>query len=95
MISTQRLIISMLNELQKQRNEINELRQEIIKIKTDKETKEKESLNEVEEKKLIQPSSFMFPEKVYEQLYISSSSTSEASSVIDNTDYQKDIIDNK
>lgn len=95
MISTQRLIISMLNELQKQRNEINELRQEIIKIKTSQETKEKEPSIEGMEKNLIQPSSFIFPEKVYEQLYISSSSTSEASSVIDNTDYQKDIIDNK
>lgn len=95
MISSQRLIISILNELQKQRNEINELRQEIIKIKTNQKTKEKESSIDVMEKNLIQPSSFIFPEKVYEQLYISSSSTSEASSVIDNTDYQKDIIDNK
>lgn len=95
MISSQRLIISILNELQKQRNEINELRQEIIKIKTNQETKEKEPSIEGMEKNLIQPSSFIFPEKVYEQLYISSSSTSEASSVIDNTDYQKDIIDNK
>lgn len=95
MISSQRLIISILNELQKQRNEINELRQEIIKIKTNQETKEKEPSIDVMEKNLIQPSSFIFPEKVYEQLYISSSSTSEASSVIDNTDYQKDIIDNK
>ena len=45
MISSQRLIISMLNELQKQRNEINELRQEIIKIKTSQETKEKEPIS--------------------------------------------------
>ena len=95
MISSQRLIISILNELQKQHNEINELRQEIIKIKTNQETKNKEPSNEVIEKNLIPPSSFVFPADVYEQLYISSSSSSEASSVIGDIDYQKDIINNK
>lgn len=95
MISSQRLIISILNELQKQRNEINELRQEIIKIKANQETKDKEPSNEIMGKNLIQPSSFVLPEEVYEQLYISSSSASEASSVIGDNDYQKDIIDNK
>ena len=99
MTTSNRLLFSILNELQKQRNEIKLLNERINNIYKTLATDKGIDIEQIENKDANEnytyDNTFRFPNEVYEQLYISSSENSETSSIISNTDYQKDIINNK
>ena len=99
MTTTDRLLISILNELQKQRNEIKTINERINNICKSLAIDNGRNIEQIENRDANENygynNMFRFPNEVYEQLYISSSENSESSSVISNTDYQKDIINNK
>ncbi len=99
MTTTDRLLISILNELQKQKNEIKMLNERINNIYKSLAIDNGRNIEQIENRdandNYTYNNMFKFPNEVYEQLYISSSENSETSSIISNTDYQKDIINNK
>lgn len=99
MTTTDRLLISILNELQKQKNEIKILNERINNIYKSIAGENGRNIEQIENRDANENytynNMFRFPNEVYEQLYISSSENSETSSIISNTDYQKDIINNK
>ena len=99
MTTSNRLLISILNELQKQKNEIKILNERINNLCKSLAIDNGRNIEQIENKDANEnytyDNMFRFPNEVYEQLYISSSENSETSSIISNTDYQKDIINNK
>lgn len=99
MTTSNRLLISIINELQKQKNEIKMLNERINNICKSLAIDNGRNIKQIENRDANENytynNMFRFPNEVYEQLYISSSENSETSSTISNTDYQKDIINNK